>query len=307
MQLWLGLFVCVFAVCCEGLLQDDSSDLLPEHPESTDMVTLMGLYSSKIDGTTSVSKLLDDMRRVKGRSTRFHQKPQPRDIDLTPKIVNPVTPLVLKVAGAEALDVPQSKSVQAIQPQPQPQPPVKAEEVEVQSTAETEPHHPNGYEFECHSSRDYSLPQFNVSELVTLQSEVCQGETSSQWNTKRPADRCQEDLQFIVETSNFAESLFTRSAALGVRMYVLQPFDNCNRRTAACAAINAIHNGNYVFREGVKFWDVKAQFDGLEGDGKLGHWDEQAHQFQFISASSETKAINQLSEWLEKHTTIRVE
>ena len=63
-------------------------------------------------------------------------------------------------------------------------------------------------------------------------------------------------------------------------MYVLQPFENCNRRTAACAVVNAFHNNHVTLKKGLGFWDLKSKIDSLEGSDELGSFDSKSHQIQ---------------------------
>jgi hypothetical protein len=295
----------------EKIVESEGEDLLPERSQSRDVATLLSRFASNLDGNTALSALVEtDRRRVGGRASSKYPRMK--------KIKGPNGKMVeVEVDGVEVLDeepprtavpstahklvdTPVQDAVAHSEPavaaaDPSVGKPVAAEKKEKETPV-------GQYEWECGSSRTNKADTYSVEEIVGLQSDVCHGESSAQWNDKHDLSVSQSQMKFIVDTANFQTTPQSRAAALGVRMYVLQPFEHCNRRTATCAAFNALHNAGVRFKPGVKFWDLKAQLDLLEGSAALGSWDETNHQIKLVSAHSEQAAIDTVSKWLDDHT-----
>jgi len=294
--------------------ENEDKDLLPLHTQSLDTASLLSKFATEINEGTPLSSLMEtSATKVKGRASskypRYHKvKRNGKMIDeLVPEGVGDI-----HIGSQEALVgakeiLPQEGNIPVVaKTEADPAIKMDAQETSVEqpapSSVETSEKDPSAYEFECRTQRTFQPTKFSAEELVALQADVCRDEPSSQWNARHDPAHSQARLSFAVDTANVAQNLYEASAGLAVRMYVLQPFDNCNRRTAACATVNALHKAHRALKKGVTFWDVKSKFDSLEGKAEFGAWDADNHQIKLHTASAEAGEISGIAKWLEDNT-----
>jgi len=156
------------------------------------------------------------------------------------------------------------------------------------------------YPFECTTSRTFTSLQMSTDEISGLHKEVCDANPEIAVQLTSLTDNI-HSLDFCVSSANSRHNPSEQAAQLGVSMTVLQPFADCNVRTAVCVMLNNMQSHGIALNDDVHFWDLLQQLNRLLEDADFGSYGANG-KFQVKGASAEKAAVVSLTRWLQRNT-----